>query len=257
MTPISTAGIAVVTLDRQDTLNALTIELIDEVRMGLKDAVTRGAGALVIAGAGRAFCAGADLGVVRSALESGPAPVMGPLIDSLNALMLELRSAPFPTIVAIEGVAVGAGMGLALAADLRVASKSARLVPGYFRIGASPDGGLTYLLIRALGVARTTSLILRNRSINSSEMLAHGLIEEIVEDGEALTAGHALATEVLGSPSLALLQLRRLLDLATVNAFEQQLDAERQSITAIWKTADFREGVTAFLEHRRPSFTGS
>ena len=251
-------GVAVAEIDRPDVRNAIDLATLAALDQAIDSAVADGARALVLAGRGPAFCAGADLGLVRQAFAGDAPSVLGPLVDTLHALIRRVRSLPMPVVAGLEGPAVGAGMGLALAADVRVAARSALLVPGYFGIGSSPDGGVSYFLTRALGAARATALTIRNRPLRADDMLAAGLVEEVVDDGKAVDAAKDLAAELAAStPPLALVRLRALVDEATVRNLDAQLDAERQGVAELWPSADFREGVGAFLERRRPSFSGT
>lgn len=250
-------AVAAVEIDRPDVRNAIDVETVRGLDDAIGRAIDQGARALVLAGhGGKAFCAGADLGLVRTAFDGDAPSVLGPLVDELHALIRRIRSLPLPVVAALEGPAVGAGMGLALSADLRVAGRSAVLVGGYFGIGASPDGGVSYFLTRALGGARATSLVLRNRPLRADDLLAAGLVEEVVDDGDAVGTARRLAEEVAGVPPLALVRLRALVDAATTQMIGAQLDAERQAVAELWPSADFREGVGAFLERRSPTFTG-
>lgn len=249
-------GVGEILLSRPEVKNAMDVELLEALDGRLDELVASGARVAVLAGADGAFCAGADLALVRRAFEGDTEAVLGRLVDTLHPLIGKIRALPFPVVAALEGPAVGAGMGLALAADLRIAARSAKLVPGYFGIGASPDGGVSYFLTRALGSARAVALVLRNRPLGADELLGSGLAEAVVDDGQALEAARQLATEVAGTPPLALLRLRRLADSATTADLGAQLDHERRLVSELWPTRDFREGVAAFLERRRPEFTG-
>lgn len=252
----STDGVGTIELDRPEQLNALTVEVAGALGEAAEGLVTDGARALVLAGRGSAFCAGADLSLVHRALAEGPAPVLTPLVEGLHDSLRRLRALPVPVVAAIEGPAVGAGMGLALVADLRVMARGARLVPGYMGIGASPDGGVSFFLTRMVGAARATSLLMRNRSVGADEAVALGLAESVVDDGTALTEARELAASLTGLPPLALQRVRDLVDSATTQGLAAQLDLEQQRVTELWDTHDFREGVGAFLERRRPAFEG-
>lgn len=249
-------GIATVTLARPDAMNALTVELVHELGTVLGDLEQQGARAAVLSGEGRCFCAGADLALVRSALDGDAPAVLAPLVDNLHRTLRVFRRLPFPVVAALEGPAVGAGMGLALAADLRVASESAQLVPGYLAIGASPDGGVSYALTRTLGAARALSLIVRNQALGADELVALGLAEEVVPRGQALERAVDVARSVAGLPPLALVRTRTLIDRATANDLGAQLDLERELVAQLWDAHDFREGISAFLEKRTPTFEG-
>jgi len=256
VTKMLDAGIATVMLARPEAMNALTVELVRELEDAFRRLEHDGARAAVLGGEGRCFCAGADLTLVRRALEGDAAAVLAPLVDNLHEVIRLVRSVPFPVVAALEGPAVGAGMGLALAADLRVMGASAKLVPGYLAIGASPDGGVSYFLTRALGAARATSLILRNQTLGAPELSAFGLADEVVPDGEARGRGIDLARSVASLPPLALKRTRALVDQATTHGLGDQLDLERELVAQLWDSHDFTEGVTAFLEKRPAVFEG-
>lgn len=249
-------GIGVLTIDRPDTLNALTVEVATGLGAAAEDAIARGARAIVLTGRGSTFCAGADLSIVGKALASDPHAALTPLVAGLHDSLLRLRALPVPVVAAIEGPAVGAGFGLALAADLRVMALSARFVPGYLAIGASPDGGVSFLLTRMIGSARAMSLILNNRPVKADEAAQVGLAETVVDDGTALTAAREMAARLTGTAPLALLRVRELIDRATEHNFGEHLALEQQRVTELWDTADFVEGVSAFVQRRKPNFRG-
>jgi 2-(1,2-epoxy-1,2-dihydrophenyl)acetyl-CoA isomerase len=194
---------------------------------------------------------------VRQAFEAeDPATVLAPLVDALHDLIKAMRALPFPVVAAVEGPAVGAGMGLALATDVRVIATSAIFLPGYMAIGASPDGGTSYFLARSLGGARAASAYLRGKPLPSELLAAAGLADEVVEDGEALSTAEGVAQELAGTPPLALVRMRTLVDRAPTQSLDAQLDLERDLVAELWPSHDFREGVGAFLERRRPTFEG-
>jgi 2-(1,2-epoxy-1,2-dihydrophenyl)acetyl-CoA isomerase len=249
-------GVGMIELDRPEQLNALTVEVASSLGPAAEELVAGGARALVLAGRGPAFCAGADLSLVHRALAEEPASVLTPLVEGLHDSLRRIRRVPVPVIAAVEGPAVGAGMGLALAADLRVFGRTARLVPGYMGIGASPDGGVSYFLTRMLGSARAAALLMRNRPVGADEALALGLAESVADDGTALDAARELAASLTTLPPLALQRVRELVDRATVQGLDEQLDLEQQRVSELWDTFDFREGVGSFLERRPPKFQG-
>jgi len=245
-----------VLLSRPKAMNSLTVDLVVEIGEAFASLEADGARAAVLAGEGRCFCAGADLGLVRSALEGDAPTVLAPLVDHLHQVIRLMRRLPFPVVAAVEGPAVGAGMGLALAADLRVVAASAKFIPGYLGIGASPDGGVSYFLARSLGAARATSVVVRNWPLDAQQLLAAGLADEVVDDGTALEAATALARSVASLPPLALMRTRQLIDRATTHGLDDQLDLERELVSQLWDSSDFKEGVTAFLEKRSPVYEG-
>ena len=250
-------GIGRVLINRPDVRNALNVETLQAVSAGFAQLQDEGAKAGVLAGRSGAFSSGADLVLVKQAFAAeDPATVLAPLVDTLHSLIKEMRQLPFPVIAAVEGPAVGAGMGLALAADVRVVAASAIFLPGYMAIGASPDGGTSYFLTRSLGGARAASLYLRGKPLTSETLAAVGLADEIVDDGEALSAAEGVAQELAGTPPLALVRMRALIDRATTQSLNAHLDEERHLVAELWPTHDFREGVGAFLERRKPTFEG-
>lgn len=250
-------GIGILALNRPEQMNALTVDMVARLGETAERAVAAGARTLILTGRGGAFCAGADLSLVNEALAGDPFVSLTPLVDGLHSSIKRLRALPVPIVAAVEGPAVGAGLGLALAADLRVVGEKSRLITGYLGIGASPDGGVSYLLARALGSARALSLLIRNQPITADEAVALGLAEAVVPAGEALGAARELATSLTRTPPLALLRVRELLDRATVHGLAEHLDLEQQRITELWRTHDFVEGVSAFVQRRRPEFRGT
>ncbi|MFD7407821.1 enoyl-CoA hydratase/isomerase family protein [Streptomyces sp. NPDC059866] len=251
-----TDQVGTIELNRPKRMNALTVELVESLGDAAASLVESGARALVLTGRGPTFCAGADLSLVDQALAADPHTVLKPLVSGLHDSIKRLRDLPVPLVAAVEGPAVGAGLGLALTADLRVLGKGARLIPGYMGIGSSPDGGVSYFLTRMLGSARAASLLLRNRPVTADEAIALGLADSVAEQGSATEAAQQLAATLTGTPPLALLRVRELVDRATLLGLEEQLDLEQQRVTELWDTHDFTEGVRAFLERRKPEFRG-
>lgn len=242
------------TLGRPDALYPITVDLLRAVGAALDGFGADRARALVLTGRGRAFCAGADVDLVRSAFDGDPSAALGELADSLHAVIRRLRRLPFPVVAAVEGAAVGAGMGLALAADLRVVTRPARFVPGYLGMGASPDVGVSCFLAGAVGGARALSLIVRNRVLGADDLLAAALAKDVVADGGAAGRALELARTLTGLPPLQ--RTRDLIDRATTQSLSAQLDTERRLIAGLWATADFREGVGSFLDKRIPLYEG-
>ena len=250
-------GVGRVEINRPDRMNSLTVEVATGLGRGAEQLVKDGARALVLTGRGGAFCAGADLALVRSAFAApSPEEVLTPLVHELHSSIRRIRQLPVPVVAAVEGPAVGAGLGLALTADLRVASSHARLVPGYTAIGSSPDGGVSYYLARMLGPAVAARVLLLNETLTAERGRELGLVDEVVEPGAAMAAATKLAQRLSNTPPLALLRTRRLLDAASSQELSLHLDLEQELVTELWETADFREGVSAFLERRTPQFRG-
>lgn len=249
-------AVGLLELHRPDQLNALTVELVESLAPAAEGLVAEGARAVVLAGSGTTFCAGADLGLVRQAIDGNAEAALKPLVEGLHGAIRRLRSLPVPLVAAVEGPAVGAGLGLAMCADLRVAAAGARMIPGYVGIGSSPDGGVSYFLTRALGAARATRVLLLNEPLRAEAARDLGLVDEVVEDGSAVAAATELAGRLAGLPPLALLRVRELVDASGTQGLAAHLDHEQRLVTELWNTHDFREGVSAFLERRQAEFTG-
>jgi 2-(1,2-epoxy-1,2-dihydrophenyl)acetyl-CoA isomerase len=249
-------GIGWLTLRRPQTRNAVDPEFV-EAAIAVLDDLPDGIGALVLAAEGPAFCVGADLNLFHEATNSGRIEEMlGPLLAAMHTITRKLRALPVPTVAAVEGAAAGAGVGLACACDLRVVGESTVFVPAFNALGLSPDSGTSFHLSRALGSVAANATFLRNRRIGAFELITVGLADEVAPDGEVWAAAQRLAGEVAGAAPAALLATRRLVDAAPGHSFEEHLDAEKDAITGLWKSADAAEGVAAFVERRRPKFTG-
>jgi len=249
-------GIAWLTMRRPETRNAVEAEFM-ETAIDALDALPDGVGALVLAGEGPAFCVGVDLHMSRDAIGRGQIEdKLHRLLTAMHTITRKLRALPVPTVAAVEGAAAGAGVGLACACDLRVVGASTVFVPGFQALGLSPDTGTSFHISRALGSPAAIAAFLRNRRITADELSARGLADEVVPDGEVWPAAQRLAAEVAGAAPAALLATRRLMDAAPNHSFDEHLDAEEAGIRPLLTTADVAEGVNAFLERRRPKFTG-
>jgi len=244
------------TLRRPESRNPMNPEFVDATLAAL-DAVPDGAGALVVFGEGPAFSVGGDIKFFSGAINERALEERLPaLLSGIHAIMRRLRALPVPTIAAVEGAAAGGGIGLACACDLRVIGASTTFVPGFGALGLSPDSGTSYHLTRALGSPAANAAFLRNRRITAAELAACGLADEVAPDGEVRAAAQRLAAEVAGASPAALLATRRLVDAATGHTFDEHLDDEARTISGLFPTEDFAEGVSAFLERRRPKFPG-
>jgi 2-(1,2-epoxy-1,2-dihydrophenyl)acetyl-CoA isomerase len=249
-------GIGWLTLCRAETRNAVDAAFVEEAIAAL-DRLPGGIGALVLAAEGPAFCVGADLNMFHRAAAAGRVDDdLGPLLAAMHVIARRLRALPVPTVAAVEGTAAGAGVGLACACDLRVVGESTVFVPAFNAIGLSPDSGTSFHLSRGLGSVAAIAAFVRNRRIPAAELLARGLADEIVPDGRVGAAAQRLAAEVAGAAPAALLATRRLVDAAPSHSFDTHLDAEQAAITGLWDGPDVLEGVTAFVEKRRPKFQG-
>jgi 2-(1,2-epoxy-1,2-dihydrophenyl)acetyl-CoA isomerase len=247
-------GVATITLDRPDALNALTIALKEELLAAFADVARDDAiRAVVLTGAGRAFCAGQDL---RERLEPDPTPLDEELRVRYNPIIRAMRSLEKPVVGAINGVAAGAGASLAFACDIRVAAEAASFVLAFGRIGLIPDSGATWLLPRLIGAARAAEMALAGESISAARALEIGLVMRVVATETVVAeAQHVAATIAAGAPQAQALT-KRALEASWTNSLEAQLELEAALQGIAGATADHAEGLAAFGARRPPRFTG-
>jgi 2-(1,2-epoxy-1,2-dihydrophenyl)acetyl-CoA isomerase len=246
-------GVLTLTLNRPEVLNAITPGLLDEVAGALGEAASGGTvRAVIITGAGRGFCSGQDL---RAAAAGDGLDVGAVLRDHYAPAIRAIRSMDQPVIAAVNGVAAGAGFSLALACDLRIAADSATFVQAFVRIGLIPDLASTYFLPRLVGPARAAELTMLGETVDSSRALQLGIVNRVVPDAELGDVSHELAARLARGPrSIAL--TKHALDVSGQNDLEAQLAVEERLQTEATTTADFLEGISAFLEKRPATFTG-
>jgi len=250
-------SVATVRLNDPDSMNALSASMGAELETSIRslhaDTSIR---ALVITGTGRAFSAGGD---VQSFYDNrdDPRDVMQATLDGLHGTVERILEAPFPTIAAINGVVAGAGMGLAMATDIAIAVDSAVFTMAYTGIGVSPDGSSTFFLPRIVGTRRAMELILTNRRLSAREALDLGLVNSVVavEDFDEEVA--SVAGKLSVGPTKAYVRARTLIRSSLASDPRTQMAAEAQAILAAADTDDFYEGISAFIEKRRPGFIGS
>jgi 2-(1,2-epoxy-1,2-dihydrophenyl)acetyl-CoA isomerase len=250
-------GVGRVTLNRPDKLNTFTPEMHVELREAIEE-VARHARVLLLTGAGRGFCAGQDLSQRRQmGAEGEPPPDLGHTIETFyNPLVKRLRSLELPVVGAVNGVAAGAGMSLALACDITFAARSATFLQAFSKIGLVPDSGSTYFLPRLVGEARARALALLAEKITAEQAVAWGLIWKAVDDDRLMDEATALARHLATQPTRALARIKQALDASLANSLGVQLDLERDLQRELGRTQDYREGVTAFFEKRAPKFVG-
>ena len=247
-------AVLTLTLNRPDVLNALNRDLHRGILAALEQAAAdAGVRAVVITGAGRGFCVGQDL----QDFSSGAGDVAQSLRDTYHRNVLAIRALEKPVIASVNGPAAGAGLSLALACDVRIAAASARVVPGFIKIGLGPDAGGTWLVRRLLGTARAFEWLTTGRRLGADEARDWGLVSEVVPDDELAARTAELAALYAAMPTRAVWETKRLLDAAETSTFEEQLELEAETQAKMTATPDFREGVAAFLEKRDARFTGA
>ena len=248
--------VAIVTLNRPDRFNAIDAGLSASLVADLARAGDE-ARAVVLTGEGKAFCSGADLsGFVDEYDEGGP-DLARHLDDEFHPIVRAIAGCAVPVVAAVNGVAAGAGMGLALGCDLRVMADSAYLTSAFTAIGLVPDSGSTWLLPRHVGTSLAMEMALTNRRMAAAEALQRGLCVEVAPDGEVVERAVEYAMKLAALPTDALISTRRLVYGSSLLNLEDGLQAEQAEQGRLGKTAQHREGVMAFLEKRQPDFRGA
>ncbi|MBS0385894.1 MAG: enoyl-CoA hydratase/isomerase [Proteobacteria bacterium] len=250
-------NVAIITMSDPATLNAIDVEMSEELTNAFARAGAEARSAL-LTGEGRAFSSGANLNAPRTNVdEQGRIDVGGRLESHFNPLVTQLRDLPIPWISAVNGVAAGIGCSFALLADLIVAGESAYFLQAFRRIGLVPDGSATYHLPRMVTRARAMEMMLLGERLPAAKALDWGLINRCVPDAELMATARALAHELAEGPTKTLGLIRKLGWASQDAVWAEQLKAEREAQRAAGHTEDFREGVTAFLQKRKAEFKGS
>ncbi|HYN24370.1 MAG TPA: enoyl-CoA hydratase-related protein [Pyrinomonadaceae bacterium] len=251
-------AVCVITLNRPESLNALTLKVGNEFKAAVADARERAARAIILTGAGRAFCAGGDLREMQKiAQEEGRVEAFfDEPLRALNECLLLIRQTPLPFIAAVNGAASGGGCNLALACDLVVAGESARFNQAFIRVGLSPDCGGTFILPRLVGWRRATELLMTGDVVSAQQALELGMINAVVADAELMPQVMAMAEKLASAPTAAIGRIKELLEASATNDYAGQLELERKAQIQSGQTKDFREGVAAFIEKRPSKFVG-
>jgi 2-(1,2-epoxy-1,2-dihydrophenyl)acetyl-CoA isomerase len=251
-------AVCLLTLNRPDRLNALTVAVAQEFQRAVGEAIEKGTRALVITGSGRAFSAGGDLREMQSiaSSEGRVEAFFDEPLRILNEAILLIRETPIPFIAAVNGVASGGGCNLALACDLVIAGESAKFNQAFIKIGLSPDCGGTFILPRLVGWKKAAELMFTGDLVTAQQALEMGMINAVTPDAELMSHALAMADRLAAAPTAAIGQIKRLLDASAINDCRAQLELERKAQIESGQTKDFKEGVSAFLEKRPPRFVG-
>ena len=250
-------GIARLTLNRPDRLNSLTGQMHEEIAEALDSVEAMdGVRALYITGAGRGFCAGQDLSD-RAVAPGADAPDLGDSLEQrYNPLIRRLTRLPMPVVCGVNGVAAGAGANIALAADIVIACEGAKFIQSFANIGLVPDSGGTWTLPRIAGQARALGLALTGMPLPARQAANWGLIWQCVSDDDFAESVETLLAQLAAAPTAGLAATKTAIRTASCRTLEAQLDLERDLQRALGRSADYREGVAAFLGKRKPVFTG-
>ena len=245
-------AVLTLTLNRPDVLNAFNGAMHKAFQAGLKEAQSDDVRAVVVTGAGRGFCVGQDL----TEFSDAPTDIGDRLRSGYHKNILAIRGLEKPVIAAVNGPAAGAGLSLACACDIRIAAESAAFIPAFIGIGLVPDSGGSYFVARLLGIARAFAWMTSNRKLTAAEAREWGLVWDVIADDALAGRAAELAATYAAAPTRAIGMTKRLFDSTHLATLDEQLELEAQLQAAATQTEDFREGVTAFLEKRPPSFAG-
>jgi 2-(1,2-epoxy-1,2-dihydrophenyl)acetyl-CoA isomerase len=252
--------IGTLTLDRPDAFNAMSPELIGEMTVAFAwladQAPLRG---LIVTGAGKAFCAGGDVTWFRKGVEAGEIDLPSEVrrgAEVLHQAIIDLRRISYPVIAAINGPAAGAGFSLALACDIRIASNRAFFAPAYGRIGASPDGGMTYFLPRVVGPSKALEILLEDPNLTADDAKELGLVSEVVGSEELMERARVKAEELAKKAPHYVRMAKQLCGVSIENSITEHLQLERHGIADSMATEDLRNGVETFFSGGAPEFHG-
>ena len=254
-------GVATITLNRPESRNALTPEMVDELGEAIRSCRSAEVRAVIITGAGGFFCSGADVKDFKDQFDQGGAEALHQHLERLAGalhqdVVLQIRRLEKPVIASIHGVAAGAGFSLMLGCDMRMAASDARFLMAYGNIGATADGGSTHFLPRLVGAGRAMELYLANQPTSAERALEIGLVSQVCPSADL--DRHVLETAIRLSqgPTVAYGRVKALFDASWDTDLAAQLDAETEAISGIALTSDFQEGIRAFSDKRRPWFQG-
>jgi enoyl-CoA hydratase/carnithine racemase len=252
--------IGTLTLDRPDAYNAMSPEMIAELAVASAWLADRsGLRALIVTGAGKAFCSGGDINTFQQGVESEEIDLPSEVrrgAEALHQAIVDLRRIPFPVVAAVNGPAAGAGFSLALACDTRIASETAFFACAYGRIGASPDGGMTYFLPRIVGPSRALELLLEDPNLTARDALAERLVTDVVAAEELMDSARARAEKLAAKAPYYVRMSKILCGQSIENSLTEHLQLERHGIADSMATEDLRAGVEAFFGGEKAVFSG-
>jgi len=250
-------GVAVLTLNRPDSLNSFTAEMHGEVRAVLTQAADdKQVRAVLLTGNGRGFCAGQDLN--DRAVSAGESlPDLGDSVEKYySPLIIQITTMEKPVICAVNGVAAGAGANIALACDIVIAGRSASFIQSFARLGLIPDSGGTWILPRLVGMARAKGLAMLAPKVSAEQAEAWGMIWQVVDDEDLMSTALGLAEHMATQPTRGFAYTKQAFAASAANTLEVQLELEKELMRAAGKTHDYQEGVSAFLAKRTPVYKG-
>lgn len=250
---------AIITFNRPDALNALSLQLTKDLRSAIEKAVGDKTRAVVLTGEGRAFCSGGDLREMRQMWEKEGKieAFMEEPLKALHDCILLIRETPIPFLAAVQGVCAGAGTNFALACDIVFAAENASFNEAFVRIGLSPDCGGTFFLPRAIGEKLAAEIFMTGETISAERAAQFGMINRVVPADNLMTETLLMAQRLALAPTASIGRIKKMLNASFSNNLAEQLDLEHKLQIESGKANDFKEGVQAFFEKRQPNFTGT
>ena len=250
-------GVATLSFNRPDTLNSFTVAMHEEVQQAMKMVRSNPQiRCLLLTGEGRGFCAGQDLND-RAVKVTDKRPDLGESVEKYyNPLIRSIMNLDKPVVCAVNGIAAGAGASIALACDIVLAAKSAAFAQVFCKIGLVPDSGGTFNLPRAAGLPRAKGLAMLGDKLSAEKAEQWGLIWQVIDDDELLPEAQKLAQHLATQPTRGLATTKQLLNQSFNTTMDEQMECEKQAMRTLGQSDDYQEGVAAFMEKRKPNFTG-
>jgi len=254
--------ITTITINRPSAFNSLTPKMVLEIGNAISNAQISGSRAIILTGSGKAFCAGADVNYLERHYRDNQADsfqeFMNDFISTLNiGVIRKIAESPIPVLASVNGIAAGAGVGLALACDVRIIAEDAGFVLAYSNLGITPDAGVTYYLPRVVGLFKAIELYHFNTRIDSSNAFDLGLVSKVTSAEDLPGAARSIAMKFANGPTKAFHEARRLFDGSFRNSLGKQLQLESEVFVQLTQTDDFSEGLRAFSSKEPPKFSGS
>jgi 2-(1,2-epoxy-1,2-dihydrophenyl)acetyl-CoA isomerase len=252
-------SVAIITLNRPEALNALSLQLTVDLQAAINEAIENKARAVILTGEGRAFCSGGDLREMQSMWqkEGRIEAFLEEPLKALHDVISLIRETPIPFIAAVQGVCAGAGTNFALACDIVIAAENTTFNEAFVRIGLSPDCGGSFFLPRAVGEKLAAEIFMTGGTLTAEKALQIGMINRVAGAKNLMSEAMQMAKQLALAPTGSIGRIKKMLNASFSNDLSQQLELEHKSQIESGKSNDFKEGVTAFFEKRQPNFTGT